>query len=174
MTPFQLNDPCIRRGPEKVSNAKYAFFLLVGTLSIDIPTIGDKIVETFFLNRVISENKRIRTPPLSPPFKVGVFVVFYRQLEQGHNIAQSGWGRKAIFPPFEVNKTLKDPVLGEVSHLILLPIVVLKYVGIPEYYLPSSHLSFPFLICHTPFLPSRTCDFALPFPETVGDKGGYK
>ena len=50
----------------------------------------------------------------------------------------------------------------------------LKYVGIPEYYLPSSHLSFPFLICHTPFLPSRTCDFALPFPETVGDKGGYK
>ena len=29
-------------------------------------------------NWVISENKRIRTPPLFPPFKVGVFVVFYR------------------------------------------------------------------------------------------------
>ena len=70
-----------------------------------IPTIGDKILETLFFNRVISENKRIRTPPLSPPFKVGVFVVFYRQLEQGHNIARRGWGRKAIFPPFEVNKT---------------------------------------------------------------------
>ena len=41
-------------------------------------TIGDKIVETLYLNRVTSENKRIRTPPLSPPFKVGVFVVFYR------------------------------------------------------------------------------------------------
>ena len=41
-------------------------------------TIGDKIVESLYLNRVISENKRIRTPPLSPPFKVGVFVVFYR------------------------------------------------------------------------------------------------
>ena len=68
-------------------------------------TICDKIVETLFLNRVISENKRICTPPLSPPFKVGVFVVFYRQLEQGHNIARRGWGRKAIFPPFEVNKT---------------------------------------------------------------------
>ena len=40
--------------------------------------IGDKIVETLFLNRVISENKRIHTPLLSPPFKVGVFVVFYR------------------------------------------------------------------------------------------------
>ena len=70
-----------------------------------IPTIGDKILETLFFNRVISANKRIRTPPLSPPFKVGVFVVFYRQLEQGHNIARRGWGRKAIFPPFEVNKT---------------------------------------------------------------------
>ena len=43
-----------------------------------IATISDKIVETLYLNRVISENKRIRTPPLSPPFKVGVFVVFYR------------------------------------------------------------------------------------------------
>ena len=41
-------------------------------------TIGDKIVETLYLNRVFSENKRIRTPPLSTPFKVGVFVVFYR------------------------------------------------------------------------------------------------
>ena len=42
------------------------------------PTIGDKIVETLYLTRVTSENKRIRTPPLSPPFKVWVFVVFYR------------------------------------------------------------------------------------------------
>ena len=41
-------------------------------------TIGDKIVETLYLTRVTSENKRICTPPLSPPFKVGVFVVFYR------------------------------------------------------------------------------------------------
>ena len=42
------------------------------------PTIGDKTVETLYSNRVTSENKRIHTPPLSPPFKVGVFVVFYR------------------------------------------------------------------------------------------------
>ena len=40
--------------------------------------IGDKIVETLYLNRVTSGKKRIRTLPLSPPFKVGVFVVFYR------------------------------------------------------------------------------------------------
>ena len=47
-------------------------------ITLPWPTIGDKIVETLYLNRVTLENKRIRTPPLSPPFKVGVFVVFYR------------------------------------------------------------------------------------------------
>ena len=46
--------------------------------SIKAPAIGDTIFETLYLNRVTSENKRIHTPPLSPPFKVGVFVVFYR------------------------------------------------------------------------------------------------
>ena len=40
--------------------------------------IGDKIVETLYSNRVTSENIRIHAHPwtLSPPFKVGVFVVF--------------------------------------------------------------------------------------------------
>ena len=44
----------------------------------DGTTIGDKIVETMYSKRVTSENKTIYTPPLSPPFKAGVFVVFYR------------------------------------------------------------------------------------------------
>ena len=43
-----------------------------------IATIGDKIVEKLYSNSIYSENKRIHTPPLPPPFKVGVFVVFYR------------------------------------------------------------------------------------------------
>ena len=38
----------------------------------NVPTIGDKIV------KITSENKRVRNPPVPPPFKVGVFVVFYR------------------------------------------------------------------------------------------------
>ena len=50
-------------------------------------TIGNKIVETLYSNRITSENKTIRTPPLPPPFKVGVFVVFCRYLEYWHNIA---------------------------------------------------------------------------------------
>ena len=37
-----------------------------------------KIVETLYSNRLTSENKRIHTPPLSPPFKVGEFLVFCR------------------------------------------------------------------------------------------------
>ena len=62
----------------------------VGLNSFIEPTIGDKSVETLYLNRVTSENKRICTPPLSPTFKVGVFVVFCWQLEQGHNIVRRG------------------------------------------------------------------------------------
>ena len=41
-------------------------------------TIGDKIVETLYSNKVTLENKGICASPLFPPFKVGVFVVFYR------------------------------------------------------------------------------------------------
>ena len=91
-----------------IGRTGYSVFLRRNLISVrrnTLTTIGDKIVETLYLNRVISGNKRIRTPPLSPPFKVGVFVVFYRQLEQEHNIARRGWGRKAIFAPFEVNET---------------------------------------------------------------------
>ena len=50
--------------------------ILRGSTPLNLPhTIGDKIVETLYSNRVTLENKRIRTPLLSPPFKVGVFVV---------------------------------------------------------------------------------------------------
>ena len=52
------------------------------------PTIRNKIVKTLYSNRITSQNKRIHTPPLSPPFKVGLFVVFFRQLEQWHNLAK--------------------------------------------------------------------------------------
>ena len=51
----------------------------ITTSTLNGTTIGDKIVDTLYSNRVTSGNKRIYTPPLpSPPFKVGVFVVFCR------------------------------------------------------------------------------------------------
>ena len=37
-------------------------------------TISDKTVETLGSNRVTSENKRIDTTSLSPPFNIGVFI----------------------------------------------------------------------------------------------------
>ena len=41
-----------------------------------VATIGDKIFETLYANRVPSEKKVNHAPPSSPPFKGGVFVVF--------------------------------------------------------------------------------------------------
>ena len=43
-----------------------------------IQTIGDKTVETLYSNKITTENKRIYSHPLSPPFKLGMFVIFYR------------------------------------------------------------------------------------------------
>lgn len=42
-------------------------------------TIDDKMIETLSSNWVTSECKTIHIPPPSPPFKVRVFVVFYRR-----------------------------------------------------------------------------------------------
>lgn len=44
----------------------------------DISTIGDKIVETLSSNGVTLKKKTIHTSSPSPPYKVGVFVVYYR------------------------------------------------------------------------------------------------
>ena len=70
-----------------------------------IQTIGDKIVETLYSNRVTLDNKRIHTPHLSPPLKVGAFVVFYSSSNSGTTLHGRDGGGKAIFSPFEVKKT---------------------------------------------------------------------
>ena len=59
--------------------------------------------QTVYLNSVTSENKTIHLPPPSTSFvhsKLGYFVVFYRQLEQQHNMAWRGWGRKSFIFSF--------------------------------------------------------------------------
>ena len=54
--------------------------------------------QTVYSNSVTSENKTIHPPPPTSfvHSKLGYFVVFYRQLEQQHNIAWRGWGRKSF------------------------------------------------------------------------------
>ena len=68
---------------------KIPSFALQNTPALQF-TIGDKIVETLSSNGITSENKTVRTPPPSRPFKVGVFLVFNRWLEQRHNVAWRG------------------------------------------------------------------------------------
>ena len=74
-------------------------------------TIGNKIVETLYSNRVTSENIRIHTPPLLLHSKLGCLL-----FSKGSSNSTSGTtlhggnGRgKATFPPLEVRKTSKSP-----------------------------------------------------------------
>ena len=63
--------------------------------------IGDKIIEILSSNWVTLANEKIppRPPPPPPsPSKLGCFCCFYRWLEQQHNIAWMGWGRKILLP----------------------------------------------------------------------------
>ena len=74
-----------------------------------------KFFQALYSNKVTSDNKRIHTPFPSPPIKVGVFVVFYRQLEQRHNTAWRGWREKLYFPLLKLVKCQKAPLGQSVS-----------------------------------------------------------
>ena len=64
-----------------------------------------------YSNRVTLDNKRICVAPLSPPF----------------HIAWSGWGRKNYIFSFWTSWNIKkSPLLGDVSQLILPPIVAIN------------------------------------------------
>ena len=71
------------------------------------------------LNRVTSEDKTIHTPPPSPPFKVGWFVVFYRYLNivAKHCLEGMGGGGEPLFFPFEVGKTSERPFRAKRPHI---------------------------------------------------------
>ena len=80
-------------------------------LCTDVPLLrggGDctkaSIGETKFLrlysNRVTSENKRIRTPPLSPPFKVGCLLFSTDSSNIGTKLHGGDGAGKAIISSF--------------------------------------------------------------------------
>ena len=68
-----------------------------------------QIVEALYSNRVTSENKRIHTPPLSPPFKVGGFVISKGSSNSGTTLhgGDGGGGEAIIIFPFKVRKNVK-------------------------------------------------------------------
>ena len=67
-----------------------------------------QIVEALYSNRVTSENKRIHTPPLSPPFKVGGFVISKGSSNSGTTLhGGDGGGEAIIIFPFKVRKNVK-------------------------------------------------------------------
>ena len=60
----------------------------------NISTIGDKTVETLYSDRVTSEKEKFHTPPLPPPFKVGIFVFFYLTVAQH---CMEGMGEEKLY-----------------------------------------------------------------------------
>ena len=86
--------------------------------------MGDIIVETLYSNRVTSANKRIRTPPLSPPFKVGVFVVSPKVARTSVQHCMEGMGEKKLYFTLLMSIKRKNALFREKClKLILSPIV---------------------------------------------------
>ena len=72
-------------------------------------TIGDKIVETLNSNIVTSENKRIHTPPPLHS-KLGCLLFSIGPSNSSTTFHGGDGGEKALFSPFEVNKTSEMPL----------------------------------------------------------------
>ena len=62
-------------------------------------TIGDKIVETLYSNRVTSENKRINTPLPPPPLhlKLGCLLFYIGSSKSGTTLHGGDGGEKGLF-----------------------------------------------------------------------------
>ena len=115
-------------------------------------TIGDKIVETLYSNRVTSENKRIHTPPLLSRlrcllFSIGSSNTIHNTTLYGTTLYGGDGGGKALFSPFEVRELSDSPFRAIVSQLILSPILV-PSAQCPSPSIPG-HLSkiCPFFLC---------------------------
>ena len=75
---------------------------------------------TLSLNGVYSFREQNNPhPPLSPPFKVGLFVVFYKWLQQWHYVTWRVWGRKSFIFLFWSWQNVRKVLQGKVSQLIL-------------------------------------------------------
>ena len=81
--------------------------IFITTVTLNGTTIGDKLVETLYLNRVTSENKRNYTPPLHS--KLGRLLFSTGSFNSGTTLHGGDWEGKALLYPFKVGKTSKSP-----------------------------------------------------------------
>ena len=93
-------------------------------------TVGDKIVKTLYSNRITSENKRIRTPPVPLHSKLGCLLFSLGSSNIGRTLhCMKGMGGENLY--FLLLKSVKRKKAQlrakcEVSQLILSPIVGLE------------------------------------------------
>ena len=80
-----------------------------GSKCYKLPTIGDKIVETLYSNRVTSAKKRIHSPPLPSIQSRGV-CCFLLVAQTGAQHCMEGMGRKIYFPLLISVKRQKAPL----------------------------------------------------------------
>ena len=71
-------------------------------------TIGDRIVETLYSNRVISEDKRMHNPPPPLHTKLGCLLFSAGSSNSGTNIAWRGWGRKSFTVPLSLKSVTRQ------------------------------------------------------------------
>ena len=85
----------------------YSTLTIFITVRLNGTTIGDKLVETLYLNRVTSENKRNYTPPLHS--KLGRLLFSTGSSNSGTTLHGGDGEGKALLYPFKVGKTSKSP-----------------------------------------------------------------
>ena len=81
--------------------------IFITTVTLNGTTIGDKLVETLYSNRVTSENKINYTPPLHS--KLGRLLFSTGNFNSGTTLHGGDWEGKALLYPFKVGKTSKSP-----------------------------------------------------------------
>ena len=99
-----------RRKKERKKNTCVRYSTLtifITTVTLNGTTIGDKLVETLYLNGVTSENKTNYTPPLHS--KLGRLLFSTGSSNSGTTLHGGDGEGKALLYPFKVGKRQKAP-----------------------------------------------------------------
>ena len=102
--------------------------IFITTVTLNGTTIGDKLVETLYSNRVTSENKINYTPPLHskettplPSIQSWSVCCFLQVAPTAAQHCKEGMGKEKLYYTLLKLVNVKKPLSGEVSQLILSP-----------------------------------------------------